>query len=326
MGLFDRDVSREAAGVPTGPGLGDMPASAQSRLSHARASGLFTSTLSAKEFALSTSLGPVPVAQVLGASVYQVGWQSLPSQAQWAGDDFSFPLMMINGAWGEARRLACDRLRAEARAVGAHAVVGVSLRRGEHDWGRGSVEFVVSGTAVRLPDLSPAVDRPPALSDLSVQDYWKLHTLGCGPAGIVATTSTMFVSQGQSTRWRRRRQVTSNQELHEYSEGFSNARRIAVYDLRDQARAAGADGVVGVSFQYDMTTRELAVDQRYRPDTGVHVAPMAVGVTMPPGGGGADKRDGVVFTVHAAGTAIRRGERIGVREPGTTVTLDLNDR
>jgi uncharacterized protein YbjQ (UPF0145 family) len=327
MAFFDRNRTSDGDGdgAPGDFGTGSVPLGAQRRLSRTRTSGQFTSTLSAKEFAVLSTLGPHPLAQVLGASVFQIGWQTLPSAAQWAGDDFSFPLTLVNAAWSDARRLALGRLRDEARMVGADAVVGVHLRRGEQDWGRRTVEFAVSGTAIRLPGSHPPADQP-ALSDLSVQDYWKLLNSGWDPTEMVATTSAMFVSQGRGTRWRRRTSMLVNQEIHEYSEGFSNARRIAVLDLRDQAREAGADGVVGVSFRYEMTDQELVVDQRNRPDTGVHIAPMAVGVSAPPGGGGADKRDGIVFTVQAAGTAIRRGQALEGAPAPTIIQMDLNDR
>jgi hypothetical protein len=37
-------------------------------------------------------------------------------------------------AWSDARRNALNRLSEEALQVGADVVVGVELRRGEHDW------------------------------------------------------------------------------------------------------------------------------------------------------------------------------------------------
>ncbi len=327
MGFFDSD--RDETGVGSEAfDPGEVPAPARRRLARTHRSGPFTSTLSANGFAVLTSLGPRPVAQVLGASVYQIGWQNLPVEAQWAGEDFTFPLLRISGAWSEARRLALERLEAEAHLVGADGVLGVRLVRGEHDWAKRAVDFVVSGTAIRLPDSGAPDRRPPVLSDLSVQDFWKLRAAGCEPAGIVAATSAMFVSQGTGTRWRRRRSVRSNQELREFSEGFSSARRVAVLDLRDQARALGADGVVGVSFQYDMTAKELAIDRRAAAASGLSVSSIALGANPADfGGGGGDKRDGYVFTFHAVGTAIRR--RSGVPErPGAMPQLrrDLNDR
>jgi uncharacterized protein YbjQ (UPF0145 family) len=326
VGFFDRDEHRRGTDPLEMAEVGDLPPAAQARLSRARTSGLSTSTLSAGGFATVSTLGLRPLAQVLGASIYQIGSQNLPHEAQWAGDGFAFPLMTVNGAWSEARRLAFDRLRDEARAVGADAVVAVHLRRGEPNWARRCVDYVVSGTAVRLATPAGAVGpSSPILSDLSAQDYWKLHSCGCGPVGIVASTSVMFVSQGQGARWRRRVTVMSNQELPEYSEGFSHARRAAVIDLRDQARTLGADGVVGVSLEYAMSQAELAVDLRGGTATGLSISSIALGGDMSIGGGGADKRTGMIFTVHAVGTAMKR-KTPGEPGPEVSVRLGLKDR
>jgi hypothetical protein len=45
--------------------------------------------------------------------------------------------------------------------------VGVRLSRGEHDWARSTVDYVVNGTGIRRP----GSDRPdrPVLTDLSVR-------------------------------------------------------------------------------------------------------------------------------------------------------------
>ncbi len=73
-------------------------------------------------------------------------------------------LETISDAWNLARRRALQRLTEEATEVGADAVVGVSLRRGDHDLGRRTVEYAVNGTAVRVRDAAGArragADRP----------------------------------------------------------------------------------------------------------------------------------------------------------------------
>src|SRR5438094_741153 len=62
---------------------GGIPLAAERRLRGLAAEGgLFASGLSVKEFALLDRLGPRPLAQVLGASAFQVGWQYLPPPQQ----------------------------------------------------------------------------------------------------------------------------------------------------------------------------------------------------------------------------------------------------
>lgn len=60
---------------------------------------------------------------------------------------------------GEAREQALDRLRAEARALGADAVVG--LRFCGTEIASGAAEFLAYGTAVRLEPLVPKTAEPP---------------------------------------------------------------------------------------------------------------------------------------------------------------------
>jgi uncharacterized protein YbjQ (UPF0145 family) len=303
MSYFDREGRGSAGASVVGGAFGEIPAVAESRLRSVAVGGApFTSTLSVSEFALLRAAGPVPVAQVLGASVYNVGWQYLPSEAQWGGEVFC-ELDIVSHAWEEARRHAFSRLTDEAALVGAHAVVGVRLRRGEHDWARGSVDYVVSGTAVRYGEQRPGAT--PVLSDLSVQEFWKLRDAGWGPAGLVAAASVFFISQSRSAKWRRRATFTTNQELEEFSRGFSAARERAISYLRGQARAARADGIVGVTLDHSISRARIRVAIPTVRPTGAGVSTIAIG------GGyqaatGQNKRDGIVVTVQAVGTAIRR--------------------
>ncbi len=100
--------------------------------------------------------------------------------------------------------------------------MGVRLHRSDHDLGQGTIEYVVTGTAVRLPGSTGA--KWPVLTDLSVQDYWRLHEAGQEPVGFLATTAVMFASPPVSTRVRRARTLARNQELEELSEAFRLAR------------------------------------------------------------------------------------------------------
>jgi uncharacterized protein YbjQ (UPF0145 family) len=288
---------------------GGLPPAAERRIAELTgAPGAFTSTLSASEFALLRECGAVPAAQVLGASVFQVGWQYLPADAQSGGSTYRCQLDGVSRAWDLARRRAFDRLTQEARAVGADAVVGVRLRRGDHDWVRGAVDLVISGTAIRSMGCEPEA---PVLSDLSGQQFWALRSRGWAPVGLVASTSVMFIALGRGVRWRRRFSTASNQELHEFSDGATAARQLAVRGLSSQARTAKADGIVGVSFEHNLTRRKFTVASGgkmagQRP-TGIRPYTWALGADVPTRG--ADKRDGLVITVHAVGTAIRRSDQ-----------------
>ena len=112
--------------------------------------GLFTSDLSVGEFALAHAIGLRPLAQVMGSSIYHVGWQQRPGGWGMQMGAISQELTVVSEAWNTARLRAFARLEQEATLVGADAVVGVRLTVGRHDWAAGSIEYVAVGTAVRV--------------------------------------------------------------------------------------------------------------------------------------------------------------------------------
>src|ERR1700760_1902767 len=106
------------------------------RLSHA--DKLFTSDLSANEFALLHGAGFEPIELVMGVSVYHVGYQftGIKQQAE---------LPVLTDATYRARWNAMSRMQAEADALGADGVVGVRLDW-RHQGAGGHLEFLPVGT------------------------------------------------------------------------------------------------------------------------------------------------------------------------------------
>ena len=298
---------------------------------------LFTSNLSVNEFALLRQLGPEPLAQVMGSSVVRVGWQYLPAlpaaaatpllnsrygptatgaqlQNRYAEPSRSTvrdyvwrqelvcEMPMLSDAWNLARRQALERLLAEAREVGADAVVGVRLRRGSHDFGANIIDFVVTGTAISDPERGRPGD--PVLSDLSVQDYARLRRAGHEPAGLLASTVVVFASPSRSERLRRLRTTPQNQELQELSRGFHTGRT----ELRRQLRAQLADvqgtGAVGVEISHTVSQETFALasslgsPERYGWNKSRFKVPYYVSAHAD------TKRRGWLITMHGAGAAI----------------------
>src|SRR6202020_3407082 len=99
MGVCDRGAGDPGDDSAGSLGVHGVPLAAEGRLAELGAGGLFSSTLSVREFALLTDLGPQPLAQVLGTSVCQVGWRYLPAEAQWAGRDLFCELGVVSQAW-----------------------------------------------------------------------------------------------------------------------------------------------------------------------------------------------------------------------------------
>ena len=260
---------------------GELPLRAQQRLVEIgkATSGFFTSDLSVGEFALVHALGLRPISQVMGSSVYHVGWQQRPgSYGGWQPGGVSQELTVVAEAWNTARLRAFARLEQEAKLVGADAVVGVHLTKGQHDWAAGAIEYVAVGTAVRVEGAEP-VERP-ALTDLSGQDTWKLWQAGYRPLGVVGASTVHYVVPGWSTQqasgyW----SSWANQELRDFTRGVYDARETALARMTSEARTIGAAGVVGVSIEHSAEEREIDAGGSRRTDLVVtfHVIGTAIG-------------------------------------------------
>jgi len=263
----EQDVERVAGG--------GIPLAAEQRIAQlAGGAGAFTSTLSVSDFALAHRAGVRPICQVMGSSVYHVGWQNYP-WGRWGSGSIT-ELRQLSDAWNAARRLALGRLEQEARLAGCHAVVDVAFRTSGHEFLRGDVEVVVAGTAVHLPE---GGERP-VLTDLSLPDYALLRDGGYRPVGVVASTSVFYVVAGWQTRFQQRSWV--NQELGDFTQGIYAARETAIARATEQARRLGAGGMIGVAVDHQVQTRE--VDQ-----------------------GNDSTREDLIVTFHILGTAIASG-------------------
>ncbi len=227
-----REEAREASESAAGLARGQLPLQAQKRLGQETgAHPLFATDLNVGEFLLAGDEGYEAVGQVMGSSIYHVGWQYAPGLT-------SSELAVVTQAHLEARGLALGRLQQEATSLGAHGVVGVRLTTRAYEWGPGLLEFTAIGTAVRLRG-APAAQTP-FLSDLSGEDFWTLIRSGYLPKGLAMGFSAYFVySYGNMWSFR-------NQELTAYSDGVYQARHRAMQRLQGDLVRLNADGVVGV--------------------------------------------------------------------------------
>jgi uncharacterized protein YbjQ (UPF0145 family) len=237
---------------------GGLPLAAEERLRQLASAeggrGLFSSDLSVQEFSLLAGFGVRPLTQVMGSSIYNVGWQPVY---------FNVPteVTVLSGAFNECRRLALDRLTEEARLAAADAVVGVKIEQGAHDWAAGAIEFIAVGTAVRLAPHMRHPDGGTVLTDLTGQQFVQLCKVGVRPVGIAAHTSVQYVPATWQTM-----QATSgglfgaggaNQELGDFTQGVYAAREKAVGAAANQARRLGADGLVGVQITQHSRTHSV---------------------------------------------------------------------
>ena len=276
--------------------------------------GSFTSDLSINGFALCRQLGLTPLSQVMGSSIYQMGYQSTWGAGY--GATILFELDSLSQALNEVRGRALVRLGEEARLLGADAVVGVETRAGESELGSGAgagqlaLEHMVVGTAVRR---AGAKAQQPVLTELSVAEYAMLLQGGFEPVGIVAWSAVFFTSYvfggmiggggalggggGGILGGGSLTMGTQNYELREFTQAVYSAREAVMQQITGQAAALGAAGVVGVK-----------VDHTVRPHTL---------------GGSVGMREvrGLMVTFTAVGTAIQQHGESTVTAPKPTVDL-----
>jgi uncharacterized protein YbjQ (UPF0145 family) len=120
----------------------------------------FTSDVSAQDFFRLLAAGAIPVAFVLGTSVYHIAHQGVVQSMRQAGQNQEM-LQFTQGVY-EARELALLRMQVEAAAAQSSGIVGVDVTVNNHVWGEHATEFLATGTAIRrladehkLPETSP---------------------------------------------------------------------------------------------------------------------------------------------------------------------------
>lgn len=237
---------------------GGLPLNASDRLREIAGKTFFTSNLTAGELVLTRECGFKPVGQVMGSSVYNIGWQWTPGNTSWY--PMSQELEVVTAAHYQARHLALNRLRQEAKLLGADGVVGVRLDMGEFEAQSGLLEFVAIGTAVRRTD-APPMQGEPFLSDLSGQDHWALREAGYRPVGFCLGNCTWY----QVATYQTQRAQTGgwlgggwqNQELMDYTQAVYTAREMAMQRMSAEARAVHAEGIVGVSLSPKIEERHV---------------------------------------------------------------------
>ena len=237
--------------------VGGLPLNAEWRLRTLRENKrLFTSSLSVNEFVLTRAERIAPLGQVTGNCSYHVGWQPSAVYA-------SMELTVVSRAHNEAWRLALSRLQAEAKTLGAHGVVGVTLTAKPSAWDDRMLEVSAVGTAICWQDAP--VTSAPFVSALSGQEFWALLSAGYRPVGVAYGTCFYQQVTTNATKWITGSRLLNsaarvNQELREYTFGFDDSRRIAVRYMEEEAARLGAGGIVGVKIEKQISIREVEVE------------------------------------------------------------------
>ena len=210
---------------------GGLPEFVTHRLEEAAAGrGAWVATMTPAELLLARSHGIRPIATLSGTCWFHYGWSWTQGHAQ---------------GWHEA----LERLRREAIACGANAVVDVRMRTLRHRIAS-SMDYTLIGTAVRIDRLPPGKD--PVIATVPALEFVRLLEADIVPVGIAVGASYDWLNRigyggygnnayyggnGWQTTWQMR--SWTNQPLHELTEFWERIRREAHADLR---AAAGRQG------------------------------------------------------------------------------------
>lgn len=274
---------------------GQLHPRAKERIARQQAAGqkFFSSDLSVREYLLCRESGFRAVGQVMGSCFYNVSLAGATGgslgivQSEGNPDKFfsnnsrgmrqtSGELTAITEAQLKARRLAVDRMLLEAHAMGAHGVIGVKVKASNFDFSTRLTEFTAIGTAVTVPGCE---NRGTTFtSDLNGQEFWQLYNAGYSPRELSFGVCSYYVKCDPLTRQMidptlvdfLKGRSSNNQEIVPFTQGFYEARNLAMGRLTSDAVAVRADGMVSMSVDYNVQTIQYAVNNKTFHDLVIH--------------------------------------------------------
>jgi hypothetical protein len=215
---------------------GRVPTSTLARLENAKAGKApWIATLSPAELLIVRSHGLKPIATVSATCWLHYGWSWTLGHAQ---------------GW----ETALQRLREEAKACGANAVLDVKMRTIPLAV-ESSMDFTLIGTAVKVDGLPPSPD--PIIATVPALEFVKLLEADVVPAGIAIGAHYEWL-----TDWRGNASQAwmGNIESWQLSNFMETVRRGAHAMLRDSARARGNGVLAHLNFS-QMFERERDVNE-----------------------------------------------------------------
>ena len=193
----------------------ELPDFVKQRLADAAAGTIpWLSTMTPAELLLAKSHGVRPIATVTATCWYQYG--------------FSWTQGHVAG-W----RTALERLRREAIACGANAVVDVKMRTVRIRAGA-SMDYTLVGTAVRFESLGPSTD--PVIATVPALEFVRLLEAGVVPVGLAVGACYEWLPDygGNLSGY-----FGTNQPLNTLSGFWERIRRLAHADLREDTARQG---------------------------------------------------------------------------------------
>ena len=203
---------------------GVVPTGVRQRLEGASSGKLpWLATLTPAELLTVRSHGIKPIASVSATCWLHYGWSWTEGHQQ---------------GWHAALR----RLRDEAVAAGANAVLDVKMRTVRLNV-RDSMDFTLIGTAVKVADLPPSPE--PIVATVPTLEFVKLLESDVVPTGIAVGAAYEWLTDWQgnaSQRW------MGNIEAVKLSQFWNRVRRRSYQELRNNARDQGNGVLAHIDF------------------------------------------------------------------------------
>jgi uncharacterized protein YbjQ (UPF0145 family) len=150
-------------------------------------------------------------------------------------------IKQFSDIFNQTRHLALQRITAEAKAVGANAVVGIRTNvmpfQGVH-------EMIMMGTASHCSLLPDEHTDQPVTSDLTCEEMWNLTSMGFAPLKLVLGTAvySLGIVGGLKAMFK----SFSRGEISDLTTLIYDAREHAIGLIKQEAAEIKADDVVGI--------------------------------------------------------------------------------
>ncbi len=201
-----------------------VPAATRDRLEGARAGRLpWTATLTPAELMIARSHGLRPIASVSATCWLHYGWSWTEGHSQ---------------GW----QTALHRLREEAKAAGANAVLDVKMRTIPLQV-EDSMDFTLVGTAVRLEGLPPSAE--PVVATVPALEFVKLLEADVVPTGIAIGAKYQWLNDYYGNA---RQTWMGNVESDALSRFWNQVRKAAHAELKTSALKQGNGVLAHITF------------------------------------------------------------------------------
>jgi uncharacterized protein YbjQ (UPF0145 family) len=230
-----------------------LPEGIANRITTEKSQGCpWTSALSVNDWLLLKKYRVTPVRMALGTSVFQNGF----SESFYQCFNSSMEVHSVEHAIYSSCKLALRRLQKEASLLGAHAVVGITMKTELDTLFGHTVEATFYGTAITVEGLEkPEV---PVLCTVSVPEFVKLIESGSMPHGMAIGVGVYYERISWSSWWKNL--SLRNKEIPSYTQAMYTTRHIAMKNLNEDAKKIGGHGVLAQ--QLKTFTRQVGTDDK----------------------------------------------------------------